>query len=432
VIARAILAFLALPVTFAALVPWLLSRIPGPLISQTHYGVLPVLIGVVVLIISVISFYRRGKGTLAPWDPPRFLVVQDLYRFNRNPMYVGITLIIFGWAMITGKPWNYVYAVMLPFIFHLRIILYEETEMERLYGTQWERYKRSVPRWGVRVGNWPFHGWIGLGLVAVFWTLNWSLSGLRSHWGFFPLWLGYCLTIDALAFIRKGDSMLTRDPRKYIALFLISMPAWWLFELLNWRTHNWLYLGRESFTDLEFVLFASLSFSTVMPAVFGTAELAGTWDRIVKIRPGFRIVPTRPTLLGFFFTGWVMLAALLIWPRYCFPFLWVSVFCILEPLNAWLGNRSLFKYTAAGDWRPVLSLLLGCMVCGFFWEMWNFNSFPKWTYQIPFVDYLRIFEMPILGYGGYLPFSLELFALYHLVAGLRGGGRGQSFIRLCP
>ena len=409
----------------------MLGRIPGPQIFQTFYGALPVLIGVVVLIISAISFCRRGKGTLAPWDPPRFLVVQDLYRFNRNPMYVGITLIIFGWAMITGKPWNYAYAVILPLIFHWRVVRYEEREMERLYGTQWEAYKRSTPRWGIRVENWPLHGWIGISLVATFWTLNWSLSGLRSHWGFFPLWLGYCLTVDALVYTRKGDSAMIRNRRAFAGMFLVSVPAWWLFEILNWRTGNWLYLGREFFGDLEFALFASLSFSTVMPAVFGTAELVSTFNWIAKMRPGIRIVDTRRTLLGFFLTGWVMLAALLIWPRYFFPFLWMSIYCILDPINAWLGNRSLFKYAAIGDWRPVLSLFLGCLICGFFWEMWNFYSYPKWTYQIPFVDFLRIFEMPILGYGGYLPFSLELFALYHLLTGWGRGGRGHRLIRLC-
>lgn len=76
------------------------------------------------------------------------------------------------------------------------------------------------------VKSWPVHGWLGLGIVAVFWALNWSLPGLRTHWAFFPLWLGYCLIIDALVVQRKGDSMLTRSPRAYVGLFLVSMPAW--------------------------------------------------------------------------------------------------------------------------------------------------------------------------------------------------------------
>ena len=75
----------------------------------------------------------------------------------------------------------------------------------------------------------PVHGWIGLGLVAVFWALNWALTGLRTQWAFFPLWLGYCLTVDALVFWRTGTSLLFRNRRKYAGLFIASVPVWWLF-----------------------------------------------------------------------------------------------------------------------------------------------------------------------------------------------------------
>lgn len=277
---------------------------------------------------------------------------------------------------------------------------------------------------------WPVHGWVGLALVAIFWTLNWSLPGMRTHWGFFPLWLGYCLTVDALVFARKGSSLLSRNARAYVKLFLVSAPAWWLFELLNLRTQNWFYDGRDSFTGLQYFVLASLSFSTVMPAVFGTAELVSTFKWLGRIPRGPRIVPTRRTSLGLFVAGWAMLAMLLIWPRYFFPFLWISVYFILEPINVWLKNRSLMEYTGVGDWRPVLALWVGCLICGFFWEMWNFYSYPKWIYQVPFVDFLHIFEMPVLGYGGYLPFALELFALYHLVMGLLKQDESRDFIQI--
>ena len=99
--------------------------------------------------------------------------------------------------------------------------------------------------------RWPAHGWLGLSLICLFWILNWSLPGTRTHWGFFPLWLGYGLTIDALVFFRKGHSLLTRTPGVWVSLFLVSVPAWWLFELINLRTQNWIYLGEESFSTLE-------------------------------------------------------------------------------------------------------------------------------------------------------------------------------------
>ena len=277
----------------------------------------------------------------------------------------------------------------------------------------------------------PIHGWLGLGLIIIFWILNWSLPGLRTHWIFFPLWLGYCLTVDALVFLRKGDSMLTRNPRAYLELFLISVPGWWLFEFLNWRTQNWFYEGIQFFTDFQYMVLASISFSTVMPAVFGTAELASTFNWISNLRPRWRINPTQKTLLGFFLAGWVMLVLLFLFPLYFFPFLWLSVYFILEPLNFWLGNRSLADPLALGDWRPVVALWVGCLITSLFWEMWNFYSYPKWIYQVPFVDFLRIFEMPLLGYGGYLPFSLELYAIYRLFTGFAGKKRA-GFIQISP
>ena len=90
--------------------------------------------------------------------------------------------------------------------------------------------------------KWPSHGWIGLALVAIFWPLNWCLDGIRTHWAFFPLWLGYCLTVDGLTLARTGSSLLSRSRRGYIGLFAASVPAWWLFELINQRTRNWIYL----------------------------------------------------------------------------------------------------------------------------------------------------------------------------------------------
>ncbi len=128
--------------------------------------------------------------------------------------------------------------------------------------------------------TWPIYGRLGLLLAIIFWIMNWSLTGLRTHWGFFPMWLGYCLTVDALVLTRKGHSLLTRSPVAYVALFFISVPAWWLFEVINWRTQNWYYLGEQYLSDVEYFLLSSLSFSTVMPAVFGTAELAGTFTWI--------------------------------------------------------------------------------------------------------------------------------------------------------
>jgi hypothetical protein len=282
------------------------------------------------------------------------------------------------------------------------------------------------------MGKLPFHGFLGFVLIVIVWPINWCLPGLRTHWLFFPLWLGYCLTVDALVFWRKGTSLLTRSPAGYFKLFLISAPVWWLFELINLRTQNWIYDGKQFLTDLQYGILATLSFSTVIPAVFGTAELVSTFNWLKNVKPGVKISPTPFTLSAFFILGCFLLIGILLWPVFFFPFVWLSLYLIIEPINCLLRNRSLLHYTTAGDWRPVFALWVGCLICGFFWEMWNFFSYPKWIYHIPFVDFLHVFEMPVLGYMGYIPFSLELFALYHLIAGLLRQKERFDFVQVYP
>lgn len=282
-----------------------------------------------------------------------------------------------------------------------------------------------------RASKFPLHGWLGFSLVILFWFLNWTLTGPRTHWGFFPLWLGYCLGMEGLVFLRTGTSLFTRNWRKYIRLFLVSAPVWWIFELLNLRTQNWTYIGAEIFTPLQYFFWTTLSFTTVIPAVFGSAELFASFDFIKRLKPGLRIGTDKRTTASFFALGWIMLAMMLIYPKIFFPFIWLSLYFIFEPLNVWLGNRSLAQWTAKGDWHPVIALWFGILFTAFFWEMWNYFAYPKWVYHVPWGGWFHIFEMPLLGYGGYLPFALELYAVYHLVIGLFGD-KASDYVKVTP
>ena len=265
------------------------------------------------------------------------------------------------------------------------------------------------------MSRFPIHGWLGVALVFVAWPLNWALDGLRTHIGFFPLWLGYALAVDGLCVARRGTSLALRSPRGFALLFVISAPVWWLFEAANVRLQNWEYLGREHFSNLEYALLASLSFTTVLPSVLATAELARGSRWIERCRRG-PIVELTPRLrLAVRIVGVGGLAAMLLWPRYFFPFVWVAPALLLEDLNAALGRRTLTTALGRGDWREWIALWSAGLVCGFFWELWNLHSYPKWIYHVPFVDFARLFEMPILGYLGYLPFALSLFLCAHLL-----------------
>ena len=259
--------------------------------------------------------------------------------------------------------------------------------------------------------RWPVHGWVGLILIAVCWPLNWMLPGVRTAYLFFPLWLGYILVVDALVQRRTGNSISTTSRKNFVLMFVVSAPVWWLFELINLRTANWEYLGRELFSSFQFNLLSTISFSIVVPAVFETAALIRSFDWMQRLRTGPRVAATSGVFLGLFAIGLAMLSAMLVWPEIFYPFTWIALVFILEPINQWTGRPHFLEELRQGDWRTVTSLLLAALVCGLFWEMWNYYSFPKWIYHIPVLGFWRIFEMPLLGYGGYVPFALELYAL---------------------
>ena len=154
---RALFAFLVLPGMVGGLLPWLIvssDRDRGP--GWPVLGGIVAAIGLVVVLRCVRDFYVAGKGTLAPWDPPRHLVIVGLYRYARNPMYIGVLTFVLGWSLAAGS-WRLAgYCAVLAVAFHLRTILYEEPRLAELFGGDWERYRAAVPRWLPRRSAW--HG----------------------------------------------------------------------------------------------------------------------------------------------------------------------------------------------------------------------------------------------------------------------------------
>jgi protein-S-isoprenylcysteine O-methyltransferase Ste14 len=152
--ARALLAFLVLPGFVGGLAPWLLLPLDRWRTSGAWIGALLVLAGLTIVLWCVRDFYVIGKGTLAPWDPPQRLVVVGLYRFARNPMYVGVLTWVLGWGWLLGSPVLAAYTLFLALAFHLRVLAYEEPTLARLFPDDWTRYRRAVPRWRPRLSPW--------------------------------------------------------------------------------------------------------------------------------------------------------------------------------------------------------------------------------------------------------------------------------------
>jgi protein-S-isoprenylcysteine O-methyltransferase Ste14 len=151
---RAALAFLALPGFFAGVVPWVLASGDPWRVRGVQSGVVLVAIGLFAVLWCVRDFSVSGRGTLAPWAPPRHLVVVGLYRFTRNPMYIGVLAVAAGWGLTAGSPLVGLYLLLLDIGFHLRIVRYEEPRLAARFGSEWERYRSSVPRWFPRGSPW--------------------------------------------------------------------------------------------------------------------------------------------------------------------------------------------------------------------------------------------------------------------------------------
>ena len=110
-------------------------------------GLALIAIGTFGLLWCARDFYVSGKGTLAPWAPPRELVVVGLYRYSRNPMYVAVALILLGWAISFGSVSLLVYALAVAVAFQLRVVFGEEPWLARTHGAGWQQYTQRVRRW---------------------------------------------------------------------------------------------------------------------------------------------------------------------------------------------------------------------------------------------------------------------------------------------
>jgi len=263
----------------------------------------------------------------------------------------------------------------------------------------------------------PYRGLVGLAMICIFWPSDILGFDPLAQYSFFPLWLGYILVIDSLVLRRTGSSLLVRNPPAVLGMFVLAIPYWWSFEWINQITQNWVYIGDDEHSRAGSLLIGSWHFSVVIPAVFESAELIGSFSWVRRFGRGPRIRLSHTQLYGVILTGFLSLAALLLWPSFFYPLTWLFLFLILDPINYLRGQPSVAAQLRYGDWRPFVAITLGALLTGWFWEMWNSAS-VSWVYDIGFFDFAHIFEMPLLGYGGYLPFGLETFALYHFVVGI--------------
>jgi protein-S-isoprenylcysteine O-methyltransferase Ste14 len=147
------MAFIALPGVVAFGIPLLALRPPAPARGYLAVGFLIAAGGVAGLLWCVREFYVAGRGTLAPWSPPRCLVTTGPYRVSRNPMYLSVLSILAGWALAFRDPDLALYWAIVAAAFHLRVVFFEEPWQARSFGDAWRLYRSRVPRWLTRPGR---------------------------------------------------------------------------------------------------------------------------------------------------------------------------------------------------------------------------------------------------------------------------------------
>ena len=161
---RHLLSILVLPFTVTVIVPlWLLrndtSRDFAPQETGVRLlvlvaGVAALLMGLTLFVSTLARFAREGRGTLAPWDPPRVLVVRGVYRYVRNPMISGVLFILLAEALLIGSRRIFIWFIVFLTVNLVYIPLLEEPGLAARFGEQYRVYKKNVPRWLPRVKPW--------------------------------------------------------------------------------------------------------------------------------------------------------------------------------------------------------------------------------------------------------------------------------------
>jgi len=269
----------------------------------------------------------------------------------------------------------------------------------------------------------PWWGKSGIMLIIVFWILAWN----RFVWfadfqvyTFTPIWLGYILIINALTHSRKGFCLLTRQPLYLFSLFVLSGAFWWYYEYLNTFIRNWHYVGTEELSTAEIIIHSSFAYATVLPAVLSTTEYLNTFSRLNRSTQQLwklQMPQSRSCAIASWLGGSITLGMAAFWPEVLFPLVWIAPLFVVAGLRYLLEGKTVFSVLARGNWQPVLIPALAALCCGFFWELWNVKSFAHWEYNVPYVQAFHLFEMPLLGYAGYLPFGLVCLAIVDLLPG---------------
>lgn len=246
-------------------------------------------------------------------------------------------------------------------------------------------------------------------------------------WFFCFAWWSFILFLDSLNFRKNGSSPLSESCSNFFFMAYLSVLVWVIFELINLRLENWSYHDLPLHTPERWAGYF-LGFASVIPAF---QELSLFFRRFNKGNrlSLFKLEPKPWFLRACIIFGLVSIALVLSWPRIFFPLPWLCFLFLLEPINYIRKSDSLLRGFKEKDWTRFWSWIFAGLIAGILWEMWNFWSGSHWEYSLPYLDFGRVFHMPVLGYSGFLPFSLEIFVIFTFFSDIKKRLEGRKTIK---
>ena len=266
-------------------------------------------------------------------------------------------------------------------------------------------------------GRFPWWGWLALAVMGGGWVLAWTRFEWFVRFQRYPYvlqWGGFIVFMNALCVKRCGRSLLTHCTGPFLLTFPASVLFWWFFEYLNRYVWNWYYVGIPGISAEEYVLFGSLCYSSVLPGVTSVAAWLGTFGCFTDdVCAGMLKVDVRSkTLLAVMIVlSIVGLTGIVFIPQFTYPLLWISPLMVFVIVQVALKEKCVLDVLTTGNWSLIVRFAAGALVCGIVWETWNYYSLAKWIYAVPYVHRFQVWEMPLMGFGGYLPFGMECAAV---------------------
>ncbi|GAB4183741.1 MAG: hypothetical protein Kow00108_20990 [Calditrichia bacterium] len=249
-----------------------------------------------------------------------------------------------------------------------------------------------------------------------------STAGLFLRWQFFTqfytplMWTGYILLADGLNYLLNKKSYILTDRKEFVIMLPFSIGYWYIFEFYNLFIDNWYYIGLPENMVIRIIGYF-WAFATIWPGVLETFQLIQN----LKIRFPISIKPrtfsprTMSLLMvaGAFFSIVPILLPYQL-ATYTAVLVWTAPVLLIDPILFKLERPSVLTELKKGSLNLLFQLFLAGAICGFLWELWNYKAATKWIYKVPFGPDLYIFEMPVIGFLGFLPFAVEIFLMWEL------------------